>query len=114
MATLLINYQIEALLSAGIDDLVVVLGKEAEQVSSAIGQESRADLKVVINEDYDSGRVSSIKTGLAVVDPDSPTILFSAVDQPRDESIITALLIHIRHSPNRSRSRPVVVAVVIR
>ena len=67
--TLLINYQIEALLSAGIDDLVVVLGKEAERVSSAIGQESRADLKVVINEDYDSGRVSSIKTGLAVVDP---------------------------------------------
>ena len=53
--TLLINYQIEALLNAGIDDLVVVLGKEAERVSSAIGQESRADLKVVINEDYDSG-----------------------------------------------------------
>ena len=100
--TLLINYQIEALLSAGIDDLVVVLGKEAERVSSAIGQESRADLKVVINEDYDSGRVSSIKTGLAVVDRDSSTILFSAVDQPRDESIITALL-----DSHKAQSKPI-------
>src|SRR5688500_13000200 len=58
---------VSAFRAAGVEDVVVVLGHDAEAIASA-----RADRKVaariVINSDYERGQFSSLLAGLQVVD----------------------------------------------
>jgi molybdenum cofactor cytidylyltransferase len=55
------------LLEAGIDDVVIVVGHEAESVIAAFAS-SGLPARFVVNQDYESGQLSSLLAGLTLVD----------------------------------------------
>jgi CTP:molybdopterin cytidylyltransferase MocA len=68
--------------AAGVDDLVVVLGHNANEIASDL--EARASrVRVVINRDYESGQFSSLLAGLRAIDrPGVAAMLLTLVDVP--------------------------------
>ena len=85
----LIQYQISSLITAGINQVVVVLGHQHELIAPYVDS-SLVDL--VINHQYKSGKTTSIKAGLdAVVDAATDIALIS-IDQPRPPEITAAII----------------------
>lgn len=81
----LIEWQITQLRQSVIDDLIVVLGYQAEQYEPYM---QAFEIKTVLNPDYDRGKCSSILMGLPVLSPYTDAILIAAVDQPvRGETV---------------------------
>jgi molybdenum cofactor cytidylyltransferase len=76
--TTLIAWQVDQLREAGADDIVVVLGHQAERVRAAVPGMARA----VVNEAYLEGRASSLRHGAEAI-RDADAILILSVDQPR-------------------------------
>jgi molybdenum cofactor cytidylyltransferase len=73
---------IRTLQAAGVDDVVVVLGHDAEAIAESL---ARADLRVrlALNREYDRGQLSSLLVGLNVVDrPGVEAVLITLVDVP--------------------------------
>ena len=81
----LINYQINSLSHKSITEKIVVVGSESEKVKKAI---LRNEIKIAENNDYLSGKTSSIKKGISYIENDQNDILIIAIDQPRTEDII--------------------------
>lgn len=73
---------VRTLLDAGVDDVVVVVGHDAESIVrdfSASGLPAR----FVVNREYDRGQLSSLLAGLAVIDrPGVAAALVTLVDVP--------------------------------
>ncbi len=69
----------QALLDAGVRDVVVVLGHRAEAVAAAL-----AGLPIVcaINDHYCDGRVSSLRAGLSALPAGVEAIVVALADQP--------------------------------
>src|SRR5262245_61507666 len=73
---------VRTLLDAGVDDVVVVLGHEAETVAATFAV-SGLPARFALNTDYDRGQLSSLQIGLAVVDrPGVMAALVTLVDVP--------------------------------
>src|SRR5262245_16406704 len=73
---------IRSFLDAGVDDVVVVLGHEAEAVTDAIVKSGLA-ARLVVNRAYESGQFSSVLAGLAAIDrPGVTAMLLTLVDVP--------------------------------
>lgn len=67
---------------AGVDDVVIVLGHDAEAIAAAFAS-SGLRARFVLNADYDRGQLSSLLAGLAVVDrPGVQAMLVTLVDVP--------------------------------
>jgi molybdenum cofactor cytidylyltransferase len=67
---------------AGADDVVVVLGHDAETIVTSLAA-SDVRARLVINADYDRGQLSSLQAGLAVIDrPGVEALLLTLVDVP--------------------------------
>ncbi|MDN4523862.1 nucleotidyltransferase family protein [Fictibacillus fluitans] len=77
--TSLIAYQIKAIHSSGIKEIVVVLGFRAHELKKELDGHF---VKLVINPDYSSGKCSSIRAGCHGMDNHSTGALIAAVDQP--------------------------------
>jgi nicotine blue oxidoreductase len=60
----LLSVVAQALLDGGLDDVVVVLGHDAEVVRRAARLPEDRRLRVVVNEDWASGMASSLRRGL--------------------------------------------------
>ncbi|MCK6256530.1 nucleotidyltransferase family protein [Fictibacillus sp. KIGAM418] len=86
--TSLVRYQTETLLNAGIDDIAVILGYKASELSKEL---SSYNVKTVINKAYESGKCSSIKAGMAGLSPSSTGVVIAAVDQPLSLNVIRQL-----------------------
>ena len=73
---------IRTLSSAGVDDIVVVLGHDAETVAESVAQRGlRA--RFVVNDDYESGQLSSVLAGLRAIDrPGVAAMILTLVDVP--------------------------------
>ncbi len=84
----LVGYQIASLLEGGVSEVVVVLGHEHEKVEPHI---KGHNVRSVFNPDYLQGRTTSIKAGLAVLDPGRDVLLLG-VDQPRPPEVVRAVL----------------------
>lgn len=85
----LIEYQLEELAGCGVDDIVVVLGHEAERVRPlAVAGGAR----VVLNEAYRQGRASSLRAGACALQDDVDAVLIVNVDQPRPRALLRHLL----------------------
>ena len=85
----LILCQIDSLLQGGVDEVVVVLGHMHEQVAPhAEGH----GVRWVLNPEYRTGRATSIKAGLAALDPRTDAMLLLGVDQPRPPEIVRSVL----------------------
>lgn len=89
----LIQYQIEQLKAAGIDEIIVVLGYKAEQMLKEI---SSVHVKTVINPHYEKGKSSSIRIGVSAVQSGEQGILISAVDQPVPAKTIILMFQHLQ------------------
>jgi CTP:molybdopterin cytidylyltransferase MocA len=77
-----LTHIVETLLDAGTDDVVVVLGHEMEAVLQTFAKSGLA-ARFVENPDYASGQLSSVLTGLRVVDrPGVVATLLTLVDVP--------------------------------
>jgi molybdenum cofactor cytidylyltransferase len=73
---------IHTFLEAGVDDIVVVVGHDAESVAAAWAEGDTA-VRFVLNPDYESGQLSSLLAGIAIVDrPGVQACLVTLVDVP--------------------------------
>jgi molybdenum cofactor cytidylyltransferase len=68
--------------SAGVDEVVLVLGCEAEAIRRQLPAEALDRVQVVINPEYESGMASSLRAGLAAVGPEAEAALIVLGDQP--------------------------------
>jgi len=62
-----------------LDPVVVVLGHHASEIRATVRTDPR--VRLVTNEDYDRGMLSSLQTGLRAVEMDSG-VVFTLVDHP--------------------------------
>lgn len=86
----LVQRAVNAALGAGVSEVVVVLGSDAENIVGAL--EENAQTRAVINRDWRTGLASSIKAGLDAIDePDGVLIMLS--DQPLIDSTALSRLI---------------------
>ena len=100
----LINYQINSLSHESITEKIVVVGAESEKVKKAI---LRNEIKIAENNDYLSGKTSSIKKGISYIGNDQNDILLIAVDQPRTEDLINKVVnFHITNPLDKKISMP--------
>ncbi len=68
--------------AAGVEDVVVVLGHDADAVAAMLRERDVA-ARVVVNDAYESGQFSSLLAGLTVVDrPGVSAMLLTLVDVP--------------------------------
>jgi molybdenum cofactor cytidylyltransferase len=73
---------VRTLLEAGVDDVVVVLGHEADAIAASFAA-SGLPVRFVVNPEYERGQWSSLVAGLAVVDrPGTTAALVTLVDVP--------------------------------
>ncbi len=73
---------VRTFLAADIDDVVVVLGHDAEAIAGSFTT-SCLPARFALNRDYDRGQLSSIRAGLAVIDrPGVTALLLTLVDVP--------------------------------
>lgn len=90
----LINFQIKSLKNSHIEEIIVVLGSNAEEIKKVILSN---EVKVVENIDFELGKTTSIKKGLSEIN-DKNDILLIAVDQPRNKLLIEQISsFHINH-----------------
>lgn len=85
----LLAHQIRSLTEAGVAEVVVVLGHQADAITPYAGSPKA---RVIVNPDYRLGRTTSIKAGIRATDPDAEAILLLAVDQPRTAEIVSAVV----------------------
>ncbi len=77
-------------IASNLDEVVVVVGAEAEQVASAIGDQGQ---RVVLNPDFALGQSTSLRAGLAALSPETEAVLFLLGDQPEvGPEVIDALI----------------------
>jgi len=73
---------VKTFLEAGVDDVVVVVGHDAEEIAASVEQ-AGLRARLVVNPNYDRGQLSSIVTGLNIVDrPGVAATLITLVDVP--------------------------------
>ncbi len=98
----LLAYQVQQLRDAGADEVIVVLGHDADEIHRAI---RRSDCRVMLNPRYQMGRAGSLRIGAKAVDRDADSIVIINVDQPRPASFLKALI--ERRQPPALITRPV-------
>jgi molybdenum cofactor cytidylyltransferase len=76
----LLQHAIDAAAGSELDEVVVVLGHESERIASALALPSGA--RVVVNDHYESGQSTSLRTGLSSVDPRADAAAILLGDQP--------------------------------
>jgi len=84
---------IRTLLDAGVDDVIVVVGHDADLIARSFS-ESGLPARFVVNHDYDRGQLSSLIAGLNAVDrPGVAAVLLTLVDVPLvSESTVRAVI----------------------
>jgi molybdenum cofactor cytidylyltransferase len=75
----LIARTVRTVLHTGFEQIVVVLGHEAEEVGRAL---LPLGVSTVFNPDYASGQVSSVRAGLAALRPPLDAVMICLGDQP--------------------------------
>jgi molybdenum cofactor cytidylyltransferase len=99
----LINFQIESLKNSNIEEIIVVIGSNAEEIKNKIISD---EVKVVENVDFELGKTTSIKKGLSEIN-NKNDILLIAVDQPRNKLLIEQISdFHINHPENKKIIMP--------
>ena len=74
-----IDHVTKTLLTAGIDDLIVVLGYRFEQAKKNLRNKG---VKIIINHDYEHGLSKSLRYGLKMVSPDTVAIVLTLGSLP--------------------------------
>jgi molybdenum cofactor cytidylyltransferase len=75
----LIEHAVDTLKASDVDEIVVVLGHEADQVRSRL---ERRRINFVHNPDYREGLSTSVRTGMSAVAKGADAIMIYLADQP--------------------------------
>lgn len=75
----ILEHTLKNVRASGVSEIVLVLGHAAENVEKEISTES---VKIVRNPDYQQGMGTSLRTGLAAVNPQASAALIVLADQP--------------------------------
>lgn len=87
-----------AFFTAGVDELIVVLGAWEEKLRPALP--SHPALRTVVNPQYQLGQLSSLTRGMSALSPESEAAVVNLVDHPLvSAETITALMASFRADP---------------
>ncbi|MBM4314082.1 MAG: molybdenum cofactor cytidylyltransferase [Deltaproteobacteria bacterium] len=105
----LLRHVLDSLIDSAVDDIILVLGHEAEAIRKSLTDLQSSRIKVVINPDYKRGMASSLRRGLLALVPGSEAFLVLLADQPGiGPEIIDRLIRGFREAdPKRGIVRPV-------
>jgi molybdenum cofactor cytidylyltransferase len=78
-STPLIVHAVDTLLSSVIDQVIVVVGHEADRVKESLRERP---VTIVVNPDYRDGLSTSVRAGLAAVPAEAGAIMICLADQP--------------------------------
>jgi molybdenum cofactor cytidylyltransferase len=76
---------VDTLLTAGVGQVIVVLGHLADRVRTVLGDRP---VQAIVNEAYRQGMLSSVKCGVQAISTDHNAILFALGDQPQIDSAV--------------------------
>jgi molybdenum cofactor cytidylyltransferase len=76
----LVQYAVDAAAEAGIGEIVVVLGHDAERVREALELSETA--RIVVNDRYAEGQATSLAAGIDALDDSSDAAVVLLADQP--------------------------------
>lgn len=93
----LLEYQLRQLVDSQVEDVILVLGHEADKLQPVAIKFPQA--QVVFNPLYGTGRSSSVVTGASAVDPETEAVLVYGVDQPRPAALIDEVIQAYAASP---------------
>jgi molybdenum cofactor cytidylyltransferase len=68
--------------ASGMDEIMLVLGFSAESIGRTLPAALLEGVRIVVNENYESGMASSLRAGLAAVSPAMDAALIVLADQP--------------------------------
>src|SRR4029079_18544068 len=95
---------VRTFLDAGVDDVIVVVGHDAEPIAASFA-ESGLPARFVVNPQYDRGQLSSLLAGLDVVErPGVSAVLVTLVDVP----LVSAATVRAVIDTHRRTSAPIV------
>ncbi|TAK67287.1 MAG: nucleotidyltransferase family protein [Dehalococcoidia bacterium] len=87
----LLAYHLEQLAAVDeIREIIVVTGYAAERLAPIVEVAPRA--RVAYNPEFESGKASSVRCGLAAIDGAPTSVLMLAVDQPRPAELLQTLV----------------------
>jgi CTP:molybdopterin cytidylyltransferase MocA len=98
----LVCYQVRQMQEAGCDEVIVVLGHKADDISR---QMRRVTCRTMLNARYQHGRAGSLRIGAKAVNRDTDAILIADIDSPRPAAFLHTLL--EGHKPENAVTRPV-------
>jgi molybdenum cofactor cytidylyltransferase len=98
----LIRLSVEQVLAGGLDDVVVVLGRDADAVMGAL---AGMPVRPVVNPRYAEGQSTSLRAGLDALRPGTEAALIALGDQPLPEPELIRRLV----AAHRQTRQPVVV-----
>jgi len=91
--TTLLQYQVSQVAGTTAGEVIVVLGYNAKEFSELLPAVLAGPiLKVVVNRNYQEGKTTSVKAGLANVDSRSRAVMVLAMDSPRTSNILQRLI----------------------
>jgi molybdenum cofactor cytidylyltransferase len=76
---------VDTLLTAGVGQVIVVLGHLADRVRIVLGDRP---VQAVVNEAYRQGMLTSVKCGVQAIGMDHNAVLFALGDQPQIDSAV--------------------------
>ena len=92
----LVQYQVRSLIASGVGQVIAVLGHRAESIRPHVEGEPGAE--VVVNLRYKTGKSSSVRAGLKMLNTGVEHVLIISVDQPRSSKLLSEVLeAHLRH-----------------
>ena len=97
----LVRAAVEQVLAADLDDVVVVLGREAEAVASAL---RGLPIRTVVNPRYAEGQSTSLRAGLNALAQDTEAAVVALGDQPLPDPRLLRQLVEAF----RASGRPIV------
>ncbi len=98
----LIRLSVERVIAAGLDDVVVVLGRDADAVGAAL---AGLPVRTVVNPRYAEGQSTSLRAGLDALGPATEAVVVALGDQPLPDPALIGQLV----SAFRASGRPIVV-----
>jgi molybdenum cofactor cytidylyltransferase len=98
----LIRLSVERVLAGGLDDVVVVLGRDAEAMATAL---AGLPARTVVNPRFAEGQSTSLRAGLDALRPATEAVVVALGDQPLPDSGLVGDLI----AAFREHGRPIVV-----
>ncbi|MGH7319019.1 MAG: nucleotidyltransferase family protein [Candidatus Rokuibacteriota bacterium] len=91
----LIRLSVERVLAGGLDEVVVVLGPDAEAVGETL---AGLPVRTVVNSRYAEGQSTSLRAGLDALPPEAEAVVVALGDQPLpDPTVIGSLVAVFRH-----------------